>query len=1187
MSLSQHSQVKTTTTTTAATTTESKTSLSTVATGKKVFTRRDRLSKIETTIRSEWEKLKIFEANPDESRPKYLITFPYPYMNGRLHLGHAFSLSKSEFAARFHRLLGENVLFPFAFHCTGMPISAASDKLKREIKLFGNPPVFPTTSSNSTSEVTSLKEGEEVEKSDNISELDSKTKKDIVNSSTTTATAATKEKDVTKFTSNKSKATAKAGNVVYQWNIMKGMGITDDQEIARFSDEKYWLSYFPPLAKQDLIDFGGCIDFRRSFITTSVNPFYDSFIRWQFNRLKDLGFLVFQKRLSIFSTVDNQPCADHERSQGEGVKPQEFTLIKMEVLHPYPNVLSPLESSSSNNQKKKIYLTPVTLRPETMYGQTNCWILPEGIYGAYEVSETEIFICTERAARNLAYQGHHGGTKVGTVRCLLDGILGQQLIGCALKAPNSEKYPTVYVLPMLSVSTKKGTGIVTSVPSDSPDDFTALMELKAKDKLREKFSVKDEWVLPFEPVPIISTPDFGDMAAKTVCEQMKIKSQNDAVNLQKAKEEVYTKGFYKGTLLLGKYKGQKVKDVKEKIEQEMIEANLAIRYAEPESLVVSRGGEECVVAYTDQWFLKYGEEKWRAQLESYVEKTLETFNPSTKKNLLGTIGWLKEWACSREYGMGTRLPFDERFVIESLSDSTIYMAYYTFAHLLQADGVLDGSKWSDNVNPTQMTPEVWNYILLGDPMPKDSSIDPSYLKQMRREFSYWYGVDLRTSGKDLIQNHLTMFLYNHVAIWGRGKEDEEKLWPKAIYANGHVMVNDAKMSKSAGNFLLMGETCRNYTADCTRIALADAGDTLDDANFVTKTADESILRLTTYLDWVEEMLGISSSMNNLEQGSLKLLRDDSGSTSSSVKTFSDEAFDNRMNFLIQKTLNAYKQMKFREALASGFFDYQIAKDDYILDSKKHGMLKRLVVKFIETQAIIMSPIIPHFSEHVWKLLGHGDSSICNARWPVVNDPDMSIVRCYSYLKVKLHMFRVKMEKDAASLKKKTGVEPVFDECTIYVVSRYSDDQLKVLDALRKHIQQKDTAAGGGGGFPEDLTKFIRGMFPAKDIKNEMMFAVDLQEQYLKFGEKALTDDPPFNEQKLWLENREAVENLIPHRSPLKVNIEVLDLKEEIVAKTQQPQQAKKTTSHQVHTNNVSVGNPTILFMQSSSNMTKK
>ena len=67
-------------------------------------------------------------------------------MNGRLHLGHAFSLTKAEFAAGYKRLTGHNVLFPFGFHCTGMPIQAAANKLKAEVaKRGGRAEAFETT----------------------------------------------------------------------------------------------------------------------------------------------------------------------------------------------------------------------------------------------------------------------------------------------------------------------------------------------------------------------------------------------------------------------------------------------------------------------------------------------------------------------------------------------------------------------------------------------------------------------------------------------------------------------------------------------------------------------------------------------------------------------------------------------------------------------------------------------------------------------------------------------------------------------------------------------------------------------------------------------------------------------------------------------------------------------------------
>ena len=69
----------------------------------------------------------------EKNDSKYMVTFPYPYMNGYLHLGHAFSMSKAEFQVRYQRQRGKRALFPFGFHCTGMPIQAAANRLRNEI----------------------------------------------------------------------------------------------------------------------------------------------------------------------------------------------------------------------------------------------------------------------------------------------------------------------------------------------------------------------------------------------------------------------------------------------------------------------------------------------------------------------------------------------------------------------------------------------------------------------------------------------------------------------------------------------------------------------------------------------------------------------------------------------------------------------------------------------------------------------------------------------------------------------------------------------------------------------------------------------------------------------------------------------------------------------------------------------
>ena len=109
--------------------------------------KRDYLLELQAKAQKKWDDVKAFEVDAPEGTwdgGKFMVTFPYPYMNGKLHLGHAFSLTKAEFAAGYQRMRGKKALFPFAFHCTGMPIQAAAFKLKKEYDLYGSPlPNFP------------------------------------------------------------------------------------------------------------------------------------------------------------------------------------------------------------------------------------------------------------------------------------------------------------------------------------------------------------------------------------------------------------------------------------------------------------------------------------------------------------------------------------------------------------------------------------------------------------------------------------------------------------------------------------------------------------------------------------------------------------------------------------------------------------------------------------------------------------------------------------------------------------------------------------------------------------------------------------------------------------------------------------------------------------------------------------
>eukprot|EP00033_Pygsuia_biforma_P000556 GCRY01000655.1.p1 GENE.GCRY01000655.1~~GCRY01000655.1.p1 ORF type:complete len:1099 (-),score=454.66 GCRY01000655.1:972-4202(-) len=1033
---------------------------STGTAGAKGFQRRDLLRSLESGAQQYWEDNKVFEKDAgEEGEPKFYTTFPYPYMNGTLHLGHAFSYTRAEFAVAYEAMKGKKALFPLAFHCTGMPIKACADKLKREIETFGCPPDF--------------------------------SKAEEVTPEATTTTTAEFDPSKQKF-GKKAKIQSKSTGKKYQWQIMQAMGIPE-AEIPKFADAAHWLEHFPPIAQRDLKAMGAHVDWRRSFITTDVNPYYDQFVRWQFLSLKKGGFLDFGKRYDIFSPLDNQPCADHDRATGEGVKTQEYTIIKMEVVAPFPEKLKQFENSG-----KKVFFACATLRPETMYGQTNCWILPDGQYGAFEINDTEIFVCTPRAARNMAYQ--FLSKEERKVSCVAE-LSGWDLLGCPVKAPLSA-YPVVYTLPMLTVSCEKGTGVVTCVPSDSPDDFAALTDLQKKEPMRRKFGLKDEWVLPFKAVPIIEIPEFGNLTAPTLYEQLKITSQNDRDKLLIAKEKAYTKGFYEGVMLVGEHKGMKVADAKKLTRDAMLASGEAVVYCEPEAPVMSRSGDECVVCLADQWYLNYGEEEWKKKGEKCLEG-MRTYHDETRNAFKGALDWIHQWACSRTYGLGTRLPWDEQYLIESLSDSTIYMAFYTIAHLLQGGEMYGQTQGPAKIPAEKLTPEVFDYIFLDTTYESaHTDIPQDVLDALRKEFRFWYPVDLRVSGKDLVPNHLTFYIYNHTAIF------PEKHWPKGIRANGHVLINNEKMAKSTGNFLSLEDAIAKYSADAMRFALADAGDGLDDANFVDDTANSAILRLTNFLTFVKETLAETAGRKG------------------PASTFHDKVFEAHMNKSIQAADAAYDEMLYREVLKCGFFDLQSARDAYRLSCGEEGMNLDLLNRFCEVQTLILAPITPHLCEHIWRDLLSKDGSVTQARFPVADAVDEMLIDQAAFLDDVVRATRLKILALLNPKKGKKGKapEPIKASKATFTVARHypawQHSSLKVMN----EVYNPTTKTFPGAKEIMALLKEIPEVKP--NMKKVMPFVMFVQQEVTRIGPKAMALENPVDEYELLTENVEYLKRLL-------------------------------------------------------------
>lgn len=672
-------------------------------------------------------------------------------------------------------------------------------------------------------------------------------------------------------------------------------------EIHKFAEAKYWLRFFPQLWQQNLVEFGCAIDWRRSFITTDVNSYYDSFVRWQMRRLKELGKIQFGKRYTIYSPKDGQPCLGHDRSEGETVQVQEYTVLKCKVkqwAEPAQQALSGKLSADAN-----VYMVPATLRPETVYGQSNLFVSPSITYGVFHISNQDFFFMTDRAARNMAFQGVF--PKWGTFPKVLE-LKGSDVIGSVVSAPKSRQ-GDIYVVPMDTIKESKGTGVVVSVPSDSPDDYAMAVELSKK---TDFYKIKPEWV-SLDILPIIEIPGFGNLIAPTLVKKMKINSPKDVEQLAEAKEQAYKLGFYQGKMIFGEFTGKTVQEAKGLVRQSLLDTGDAIVYCEPDGLAISRSGDECVAAYLDQWFLTYGnaDEAWKNEVLSHVRgedgQNFNSFTAATKNSIEQTLGWMNQWSVTRQYGLGTKLPWDTSELVEGLSDSTIYMAYYTIAHYLHSD-IYGTQPGIGNVKVSQMTDEVWDYVF-AIRKKVETDINKEILEAMRREFTYWYPLDIRISGKDLINNHLIFFLYIHQAIWG---QSAPQYLPKGIRLNGHIGLNGEKMSKSTGNFLTLDAAIQKFGADATRIALADGGDSIEDANFEETVANANILKLFELRKWIEEVITEVRLLKGGEEYSkvrdLEKLKNVDVIHRTGARVFWDELFDNELNALVHETIQQYK-----------------------------------------------------------------------------------------------------------------------------------------------------------------------------------------------------------------------------------------------------------------------------------------
>ncbi len=569
------------------------------------------------------------------------------------------------------------------------------------------------------------------------------------------------------------------------------------EEVSKFYDPEYMARYYTESGRAALKRFGLSIDWRREFHTTELEPTFNRFVLWQMNKLREKGYITRGTHPVVWCPRDQSPTGDHDRLEGEGVTWEEFTLI-----------LFPLAENSKISSAK---LPAATFRPETVFGVTNLWVNPGATYVVIQVDHKEKWIVSERAAAKLGDQAK----KVVVLR----KILGKELIGSRVSNPIDERQ-SLMILPAEFVDPDNGTGVVYGVPAHAPMDYVALRDLQHDKKALDRFGLSEREVSSIVPIALITIPGMGEFPAVEIIDKMNIKDQKDP-KVDEATKEIYRREFHQGVMNknTGEFASRRVSEVKPLIVRELKDRGVAdMMYDLPER-VVCRCMTECIVkVLEDQWFLKYSDQEWKALAHDCVNAA-SIYPESARQWFHDVIDWMKDWPCARRVGLGTPLPWSPGWIVETLSDSTIYMSFYT----------LNGSIKRYNIDAEKLTESVFSYALLGEGnlsvISKESGISEQALQEMRREFLFWYPVNLRNSAKELIPNHLTFFIFQHVAFFPREQ------WPTAISANGMMMNEGIKMSKSKGNVITLSRALDEYGADALRAALIGGAEGMDDLDW--------------------------------------------------------------------------------------------------------------------------------------------------------------------------------------------------------------------------------------------------------------------------------------------------------------------------------------------------------------------
>ena len=804
---------------------------------------------IEEKWQRAWDEARLFEAEPNEKEP-ILITAAFPYVNSPLHIGHLRTYATTDLYARYMRMKGYNVLFPFAFHASGTPVLAMAKRI----------------SQNDTELIEDL----------------------------------------------------------------KAFGI-GDEDISKMGDPKFIAEYFKRNISEGMHRAGLGVDWRRSFVST--DPIFSKMVEWQFHKLKELGYLEKGVHPVGWCTNDGSAVGQHDTKHDVHPEIESMTVIGF-------------KDTSSDT-----FFPCATYRPETVYAVTNVFVKEGGAYVRATLNGKSYYM-SKAAAEMLALQA----------KIEVNGeISSKELLGKSAVNPVTKE--TVPVLPGFFIKEDVGTGVVMSVPAHAPFDYAALERLKVSGYPMPKMEYRK--IIEIERANGIgigrSLSDVSVGEAKPLHPEIPalayleiLHTDPNAIDdmLEFATKLIYREESHWGVMLVDKYKGMREPEARDMIRDELTKAGDALSMyvignSEP---VYCRCGTRVLVKVVDQWFINYGSKEWKEEVRGYLPR-LSIFPRKLRAAFNSASEWMDLRATERAQGLGTRFPFDKSHIIESLSDSTIYPTLYTYVHIL----------YSGNVKPEQLNGDFFDYVLLGkgelDKVAGSTGTDRLILDKCRESFKYWYRNTSRHSGPDLIYNHYTMYIYNHVAIL------PEEFWPKQVVVNGMVNYEGEKMSKSLNNIVPLNQGMEKFGADPLKFVEIAGGDLDTDTEFNMSELNGVVAKNQSLYDAISRIGGL---------GGTEL-------------THIDYWLYSKLNSKIKGATASMDEISLRSAYIEIFYNSISELRWY---GERGGGNPLVVKEFLDKVVLMLSPIMPHFAEEMWHALGNSTLA-AKERWPSFNEHHIS------------------------------------------------------------------------------------------------------------------------------------------------------------------------------------------------------